>query len=429
MKQEAQHEVIIIGGGLAGLACAVVLCEAGKQVALLEATDRVGGRVRSDVVDGFTLDHGFQVLLTAYPACQRLLDYNTLRLRRFDPGARIRIGGRFTTLGDPWRKPSQAIATALNPVGSLGDKFRIATLRHRSRRGTLEDLYQRPSMTTLERLRAAGFSAVMIDRFFRPFLGGVFLDESLSVSSRMLEFVFRMFSAGDVAVPADGMAAIPRQLAQRLPRGVIHLQSSVAAIDGLTVRLTDSSVLRGSQIVVATESNAAARLLGMPQYQTPWNQTTTLYYAAPQAPDRHRSLILRGDETGPIQTATILSNVAPEYAPANRALISVSLGELDESLARDDLVAVDTAVRHQLRSWFSAGVETWDLLGVYQVPFGLPRLLLDPVELSVRASDAGGPADVFVCGDHRETPSIQGAMNSGLRVAEAILAGSRRAAT
>ena len=185
-----QPDVIIIGGGLAGLSCAVKLTNAGKNVAVLEATDRIGGRVRSDVVDGYTLDHGFQVLLTAYPACRELLDYPALRLRAFDPGAMVRVDGNFSTLGDPWRRPSQALSTALSPVGTLGDKLRIVKLRRAANRGSLDDLYRRPSQTTLKRLQQDGFTPGMIDRFFRPFLGGVFLDESLSTSSRMLEFVF-----------------------------------------------------------------------------------------------------------------------------------------------------------------------------------------------------------------------------------------------
>jgi phytoene dehydrogenase-like protein len=222
--------VIIIGGGLAGLSCAVQLAKSGVDSAVLEATDRVGGRVRSDVIDGFTLDVGFQVLLTAYPSCQELLDYPALRLRYFDNGALIRQSGRFTQLADPWRNPGKAWATATNPVASVADKLRIWRLRSKTCRGSLAELYERPHQTTEQYLRDFGFSERIVDQFFRPFIGGVFLDESLSVSSRMLEFVFRMFSVGGIAVPADGMAAIPRQLAEQLPRGSVNLQSSVVRL-------------------------------------------------------------------------------------------------------------------------------------------------------------------------------------------------------
>ena len=402
---------------MAGLSCGVLLSQAGKSVKLLESTDRVGGRVRSDVIEGFTLDVGFQVLLTAYPACQQMLDYSALRLRSFNPGALIRHGGRFTTLADPWRSPSQAFATALNPVGSIRDKFLIAKLRRQCCRGTLDDLYQRPAKSTDQYLHDFGFSDAMINEFFRPFLGGVFLDESLAVSSRMLEFVFRMFAIGDVSVPAEGMGAIPRQLADRMPRGSISLQSSVVKIHGNCVHLADGTSLAAKHLVVATESNAAARLLGNPELATKWNQTQTLYYATSHQPDGHKSLILGGDETGPIQTATVISNVAPEYACGDQALISVSLRPQASEMSKD-LEHVDQRTRTQLKSWFGDSVSKWRLLQSYKIAYGVPQLPLNPVIQGVQPNPQ---QNLYVCGDHCETPSIQGAMSSGMRVANLIL--------
>ena len=414
MSNERHHEVIIIGGGLAGLSCAVQLADSGVHSAVLEATDRVGGRVRSDVINGFTLDVGFQVLLTAYPSCQKLLDYSALRLRYFDPGALIRQSGRFTELADPWRNPGKAWATATNPVGSVADKLRIWRLRSKTCRGSLAELYERPHQTTEQYLRDFGFSERMLDQFFRPFIGGVFLDESLSVSSRMLEFVFRMFSMGGIAVPADGMAAIPRQMAERLPRGTINLQSSVVRLEGNRVVLANGDSLTGDHIVIATESNAAARLLELPEIQTSWNETSTHYYSSPQCEQKYKSLILRGDESGPIQTATIISNVAEEYAPQNSSLISVSLSpNNDKSHDENELLA-----KEQLKKWFGDQVRHWELLQTYQIPYGLPAMDIDPV---IRSPKVKERESTYICGDHRETPSIEGAMDSGMRTAAAIL--------
>ncbi len=263
----------------------------------------------------------------------------------------------------------------------------------------------------------------MIDHFFRPFLGGVFLDESLAVSSRLLEFVFRMFATGDIAIPAGGMAAIPRQLADQLPEDSIRLSTTVAQLAGRSVRLTDGTELSADSVVVATESSASARLLGRDDLDTPWTSTTTFYYAADRVPDDRKLLILRGDERGPIQTAVVISNVAPEYAPQGKSLISVSLSEGEST---DDLEALDASIRAQLGNWFGDDVHAWRRLRIYEVPYALPCCSLEPVLASVEASSFGGEANVFVCGDHRETPSIQGAMNSGLRVADAILARSPR---
>jgi phytoene dehydrogenase-like protein len=413
-----KNQTIIVGAGLAGLACAVRLHERGHSVKVLEASDRVGGRVRTDIVDGFTLDYGFQVLLTAYPACRELLDYDALRLRIFDAGALIRSKGTFATLADPWRRPSQAIATALSPVGTFGDKLRIARLRRLCSQGSINALYQRESETTIDRLRHMGFSSQMIDSFFRPFLGGVMLDESLAASSRMLEFVFRMFAEGDVAIPAEGMGAIPRQLAERLPYDCVQLRSSVVSLDHPYVTLSDGSRLEASSIVVATESSAAARLLGNSSVDTPWCGATTLYYAADRAPDNRKMLMLRGDEKGVVQTVVVLSNVAPEYCPSGRALISVSIAD---GFKDDELENVDIAARAQLRSWYGDEIETWKLLRVYRVPFGLPALELDPVMAPIDGPSIGAAEGIYVCGDHRETASIQGAMHSGLRVAERMI--------
>ncbi len=421
LKSDSEFDVVIIGAGLAGISCAVRLCEAGKRVRLLEASDRVGGRVRTDLIDGFTLDHGFQVLLTAYPACRELLDYKKLDLQFFSPGALIRQNGGFSLLGDPWRRPSELPATVKNPVGTLGDKWRVVKLRSASRAGSLDDIYTRRPSTTLTRLEQDGFSDRMIDQFFRPFLGGIFLDESLETSSRMLEFVFRMFSEGMAAVPAQGMAAIPSQLVDRLPQGTLQLRASVAKAEPNIVTLTDNRVLKATQIVIATESSAAARLLGEPELDTEWSGTTTVYYSSDKAPLRRRRLILRGDETGPIQTATVISNIAPSYAPHGQSLISVStLNPESEYPESDDPKSLDRSLRDQLTTWFGPSVSRWNRLQVYQIPYGLPKRSLDTIKQSVVTCHGS----IFVCGDHRETPSIQGAMNSGLRAAQACLAAS-----
>ena len=419
MESQPNPDVVIIGAGLAGLTCGVLLSEAGKKVIVLEASDTIGGRVATDLVNGFTLDHGFQVLLTAYPACRSMLDYDALQLRYFDPGALIRCNSRWRLLGDPWRKPSQVIATAMNPVASIGDAFRILQLRRDARRGSLSDLYERPHQTTEAELQKRGFSKRIINEFFRPFIGGVFLDDSLQVSSRMLEFVFRMFSDGGIAIPAKGMAEIPKQLADRLPPDAIQLQCTASSVLGNQVQLSDGTTLDAGEVVVATESNSAARLLQIPEIETTWGSTTTVYYSCDHPPDRRKLLMLRGDEPGLIQTITVLTNVAPEYAPAGKSLVSVSLTSSGEP--GTDLPLIDQAIRAELKSWFGDAVQQWELLRIYQIPYGLPQSSLEPIHRSIEASDRGGPEHVWIGGDHCETPSIQGAMNSGIRIAEAIL--------
>ena len=200
-------DVTVIGAGLAGLACAKVLLARGLQVDLVEASDRVGGRVRTDSHQGFLLDRGFQVLPTAYPECRKSLDYKALDLKAFYPGALVWFEGKFHKVADPWRHPADAVASLGNSVGTFADKLRVSGLRDSVRQGTVEGLFERPDQTTLASLEARHFSHSMIDRFFRPFFGGIFLERELRTSSRMFEFVFRMFSEGNTALPVKGIEA------------------------------------------------------------------------------------------------------------------------------------------------------------------------------------------------------------------------------
>jgi phytoene dehydrogenase-like protein len=207
-------DVVVIGAGLAGLCCARRLAEAGVSFQIVEGSDGIGGRVRTDEVDGFLLDRGFQVLLTAYPEARRLLDYSRLDLKPFSPGALSWFAGRMNRLVDPWRTPGMWLEGLRSDFGTLGDKLRMARLRSRVQRSSIEEIFRRPDRATKDTLKNEGFGQEIIHRFFRPFLGGILLDGELKTSSRMFEFVFKMLSEGDTSVPASGMRAIPMQLAE-----------------------------------------------------------------------------------------------------------------------------------------------------------------------------------------------------------------------
>ena len=295
---DGKPDVVIVGAGLAGLACAIRLHEAGASVRVLEASDGVGGRVRTDVVDGFRLDRGFQVLLTAYPETRRVLDYAALDLKPFLPGALVRRSSHFHELSDPWRQPGRAWRTLTAGVGTVFDRLRMARFRGRTGRGSLAELFGRPETSAMNRLHAEGFSTEMIDAFFRPFFGGILLDRSLSASSRMLEFVFRMLAEGDVAVPALGMGAIPEQMSRRLPGGTVRLGARAASASPREVRLDSGETIAGDAVVIATEGPEAARLTGLPAPGS--RPVTCLYFAAEKAPVRDPILILDGDGTGPV---------------------------------------------------------------------------------------------------------------------------------
>lgn len=411
------HDVLIVGAGLAGLCCGVRLREVGKSFRILEASDGVGGRVRTDELDGFRLDRGFQVLLTAYPEFQRVCDAGPLDLKPFSRGALIRLGGQFRRFADPRRDPLGGLASLLGPVGTFPDKYRILPLEKMVRAGRVEDVFAQPEGLTLDFLRWGGrFSDAMIDRFFRPFFGGIFLERDLVTSSRMFRFVFRMFAEGETAVPAAGMGAIPRQIAARLPADAVRLNCPVAAVDRGKVTLQSGEALAAKAVVVATESTTAATLLRGAVKAPGWRAVTCLYFAADASPVGEPTLVLNADEPGPVNNFAVMSDVAPSYAPAAKALLSASvLGD-----PADDDASLEAKVREQLAGWYGPVAKQWRHLRTYRVRQALPDQTapaLDVPERPVKVADG-----LYVCGDHRDNASINGAMASGWRAAQAVAA-------
>ena len=407
------HDVLIVGAGVSGLCCARKLQKQGISSLVLEASDGVGGRIRTDIVDGFRLDRGFQVFLTSYPEAKEILDYQALDLKPFLPGALVRYGGQFYELTDPWRRPLSAIRSLFSPIGSIVDKLRVASFRSRSLRGTIEDCFRDLETTSFQALQDAGFSSSMIERFFRPFLGGIFLDSELRTSSRMLNFVFRMFSLGDACLPAAGMEAIPRQLAAALPPDSIRLGARVVRVAPGVVTLSTGEELSAKSVVVAIEGHMAAQLLG-DTISSAGQGTTCLYFTAPRPPIAQPLLVLNGDGRGPINNLCFPTVAAPSYGPGEKSLVSVTvLG------TGNDPVRLLSEVRAQLVEWFGTAVQDWRHLRTYSIPYALPAQ--SPPALNVPERPVRWQPGLYVCGDHRDNASIQGAMVSGRRAAEAVL--------
>src|SRR6202142_2975848 len=400
-------DVLIVGGGLAGLCCARQLQEKGISFQIIEASDGIGGRVRTDEVDGFLLDRGFQVLLTAYPEAKRLLDYPRLDLKPFFPGVLSWYAGRMNKLADPWRTPGIWWEAIQSDFGTLRDKLGILRLRHRLRGSSVEEIFQRPDRSTKEALESARFSKEMIHRFFRPFLGGILLDGELKSSSRMFEFVFKMLSEGDTSLPARGMGAIPAQLAERFPAASIRLNAHVEALHENELALPGGETLRARAIVVAADGPSAAHLVG--EVEPASRSVTCFYYAADEPPVPQPLLLLNGDGAGPVSNFAVLSQVAPSYAPAGQHLISVTvLGtqKLTDAQLGGFIIA-------QMKNWFGKVASSWRLLRSYRITHAQPQQYpgaLEPPQRPVRVRPG-----VYVCGDHRDNASIHGAMVRGSR--------------
>ncbi|MBA5871495.1 MAG: NAD(P)-binding protein [Nitrospira sp. CR2.1] len=411
--------IIIIGAGLAGLACARALFRHGFSCTILDASDEIGGRVRTDHVDGFQLDRGFQVFLSGYPEATAVLDYPALRLQAFHPGALVRYAGRFHRVSDPFRRPQDALGTAMSPIGSLRDKLTVLKLRKDALGRQLAMRAGGGAQTTLEALQAYGFSPAMQDRFFRPFLGGVFLDQSLSTPCGVFEQVWAAFSCGAIALPQDGMGAIARQLAEEIPKASIRLRAPVARLDGGRVVLASGERLDSDAVVLATDYATAGALRDEPVPTDPGRRSLSLYFDAAAAPVRGPWLMINGDGQGPIGTASVLSEVSPAYAPAGRALVAVSLADQSSS----DSPELLAAVRRQLRDWFGRQAEDWWHLRTDCIDRALPPLSVLAVQNGV-----GRPRirpGLYHCGDYCASGTLDGALRSGRQAAEAILADYR----
>ncbi len=406
--------VLVVGAGLAGLACARRLQDAGIPFLILEADHRIGGRLKTDHLDGFILNHGFQVLQTAYPEARRVLDYGRLALKPFAPGAIIRIDGRFHRIADPRRHPRDLWSTLAAPIGTMGDRLRIARLALNVRRGNPYRIFEKPDMPTMEFLRSKGFSKKIIDRFFKPFFAGVCLDPDIEASSRVFQYIFRIFSEGDVSLPDEGMAAIADQLMQDLPIDRIRTSSRVESIHPGGVVLESGKAIDGCAVVLATEGPETARLAGTAKPGGSRGEIC-LYFAAKQPPVDDPYLVLNGEGRGLVNSLTVPSIVAPNYAPAGQHLISVVvIGRLNI----DDR-SVEAVVREELTQWFGPEVNDWRHLKTFRIVHALPNQsppLSDPSQRSAEKI-----AGIYVCGEYGNVPGIQWALLSGRQTAEQVL--------
>lgn len=411
-------DVLVVGAGVAGLACARRLWQLGLTSVVLEASDAIGGRVRTDKTDGFLLDRGFQVLLCAYPEVSAQLDLRTLALKPFFPGAMIRVGTRFHRVADPLRRPLAGLRTLLTPIGTLGDKLRMVLFALQLKAGALEREPE-PSCSALDLLRARGFSSVMIERFFRPFLSGVFLDRDLGIPGRTAAFILRMFAAGDAALPAAGMAAVPEQMASQLPRGSVRVGVPVTAVDAGSAMLESGERLAARAVVLATDGQRAADLLGG-QPTVPARGATCLYFAADRPPVRGPYLVLNGTGRGPLNNMCVPSEVAPSYAPSGQSLVSATVIDTPAG----DEGELERAVRGQLFEWFGPLVHGWRHLKTYRIAHAQPARVSDPALMQAARSRG-----VHLCGDHLEQPTLEGAMRSGRLAAHTVAQQCSRSAT
>ncbi|OKI12447.1 NAD(P)/FAD-dependent oxidoreductase [Streptomyces sp. CB03911] len=402
-----EHDVLVVGAGVSGLACALDLCAAGLDVLLVEQAEAVGGRVRTDRRDGFLLDHGFQVFNTSYPQVKRRLRLAELRLRPFTPGVLVQTPRGRMRFTDPTRRPRAAADLLPGRLGSGRDIAALGLLGARDMLLPPALLRRGRDTSTRSALAAAGISPALVEDFLRPFLSGVFLEEELETSARYFHLVWRSMLRGTLCLPDAGIGAVPAQLAAGLPAGVLRLGTPVRELTAAGAALADGTELPARAVVVATGPGAAAALL--PGLAVPATRTvTTLYHAAPVPPLAEPTLLV--DSARRVLNTVVLSEVAPGYATDGRALVSTSvLGAAADGR--------EAEVRSALAGLYGTDTSDWEHLASYTVREALPAMPA-PWPL-IRSSRFG--AGRYVCGDHRATGSLQGAMASGTRAAREVL--------
>ena len=404
-------EVVVVGAGLAGLSCALLLERSGVNVHVVEASDGVGGLVRTDRIDGFLLDRGFQVLLTAYEELQSQVDLPRLDLKAFKPGSLVWNGQSLEKMSDPFRSPGEALGSLRARVGTLGDKMKVARLRRDVVSRPAASCFSGSDSSTADHLDHLGFSPGFVSTFFRPFLGGVFLERDLETSARLFRYYFRCFSIGDAAVPSKGMQRLPELLAQPL-EDRITLNSPATGVSPDGVQLASGDTLPAEHVVVAVDGSSAGSLLATPPPE--YKSAVTAYFASSVPPVKEPLLVLDGAGDGPANHVAVMTNVSADYGPPGEHLISVSgVGE-----AVSDGGSFEGDAKSQLRAWFGNSVEEWRHLRTYRIPRALPRHLAGSVPV---AASAATPNGIVVAGDYTEFGAIQGALVSGRRAAEAVL--------
>ena len=395
---------IVVGAGISGLSCALELEKNGYRVQILEKENHPGGRVHSDVINGYILNRGFQVLQTGYPETKRLLDYEKLELCNLDPEVWIMNNNKIKKLYDPIQNPSNLLKAAFSNVGTFQDKLRLLQLRQSTTSRSTNKIFQENETTSLEQINNYGFSESIINEFFKPLFGGAFLDNELDTTSRMFNFVYKIFSIAPIAIPKYGMKSIPEQLEAKL-ESKISFNTNVVKLDNKNVFL-ENETLSADAIVLAANHDSAKKLIPSIE-KIHWNSTSCYYFVADSPPFSSKVVLLNGNNRGEINNVFVPTNISKSYSPNHKSIISVSTIGLNNN---------ESEIRNELNNWFGNQTEDWKLLHTYHIEQALPRMSVPSVSHSQYVNG------IHMCGDYLTSSSIHGSMHSGRMTANQIIA-------
>ena len=413
MKQKSPS-IHIIGGGISGLIAARVLEEHGLSATIIEATDRLGGRVKTDVVDGYNLDHGFQVLLTAYPAAKKYLDFDALALQEFLPGSAIFKNGKQKIIGDPLRNLSLLIPTLFSEIGTVNDKLKILALNRRLKKKSIQNIFAEKEQTTLAYLENIGFSETIITDFFIPFFSGIFLENKLDTSSRMFEFVYKMFGEGNAALPKDGIQAIPKQLFEKLKNTTCVFNTKVKSVENGSIILESGEIIKSNFTIIATQ--ASGLVSNLKNQATLWKSCDTLYFEVTKREIRKPLIGLIAAPNALINNIFYHTSLQTS-ATATKELLSVTVIDR-QNLTNKQLV---TEVQKELKEL--CNIDSCTFIKQYNIPMALPKL--QDIEYEMLPSETRLTEAIFLAGDTQLNGSLNAAMIAGERAALEVINLSR----
>jgi len=409
MKQKSPS-IHIIGGGISGLIAARVLEEHGLSATIIEASDRLGGRVKTDVVDGYSLDHGFQVLLTAYPAAKKYLDFDALELQEFLPGSAIFKNGKQKIIGDPLRNLSLLLPTLFSGIGTVNDKLKILALNRRLKKKSIQNIFAEKEQTTRVYLENIGFSEAIITNFFTPFFSGIFLENKLETSSRMFEFVYKMFGEGNAALPKDGIQAIPKQLFEKLKSTTIIFNTKVKSLENGSIKLESGETLKSNFTIIATQ--ASGLVSNLKNQATQWKSCDTLYFEVAKREIKKPLIGLIAAHNALINNIFYHTSLQTS-ATATKELLSVTVVD-KQNLTNKQLV---TEVQKELKEL--CNIDSCTFIKQYNIPMALPNL--QDIQYEMLPSETRLTETIFLAGDTQLNGSLNAAMIAGERAALEVI--------
>ena len=413
MKQKSPS-IHIIGGGISGLIAARVLEEHGLSATIIEASDRLGGRVKTDVVDGYSLDHGFQVLLTAYPAAKKYLDFDALALQEFLPGSAVFKNGKQKIIGDPLRNLSLLLPTLFSGIGTVNDKVKILALNRRLKKKSIQNIFAEKEQTTRVYLENIGFSEAIITNFFTPFFSGIFLENKLETSSRMFEFVYKMFGEGNAALPKDGIQAIPKQLFEKLKSTTIIFNTKVKSVENGSIKLESGEAIKSNFTIIATQ--ASELVSNLKNQATLWKSCNTLYFEVAKREIKKPLIGLIAMHNALINNIFYHTSLQTS-ATATKELLSVTVID-KQNLTNKQLV---TEVQKELKEL--CNIDSCTFIKQYNIPMALPNL--QDIQYEMLPSETRLTETIFLAGDTQLNGSLNAAMIAGERAALEVINSSK----